>query len=247
MLSEEIGISSKISYMAQLDNKSFILNIYAILNICHIKYKMSVDTLNLIKLKYEHLRNTPSDINEHLQTLHDLATECESVLELGVRGVVSSWSLVYGLLNNNKEKKYILLNDLNSCDISELLKAVDGLDIEVEYQWMNDLELELDRNVDLVFIDTWHVYGQLKRELDKFSKVSNKYIVMHDTTVDEIFGETIRMCLNAEAQSRETGIPIEEINKGLWPAVEEFLSENANWHIKKRYTNNNGLTILERV
>lgn len=208
---------------------------------------MSSDQLNLIKLKYEHLCNSPSDINQHLQTLHNLATECESVLELGVRGVVSSWSFIYGLLNNNKEKKYIFLNDLESCNISELLEAVKNLDIEVEYQWINDLELELNKNVDLVFIDTWHVYGQLKRELDKFSKISNKYIVMHDTTVDEIFGETIREHMDAEAQSRETGIPIEEINRGIWPAIEEFLSKNPNWYIKERYTNNNGLTILEKI
>jgi len=26
---------------------------------------------------------------------------------------------------------------------------------------------------DLTFIHTWHVYGQLKRELEKFSKVIN--------------------------------------------------------------------------
>lgn len=39
---------------------------------------------------------------------------------------------------------------------------------------------------------------------------------MHDTTVDEIYGETIRCYMNAEEQSIESGIPVEEINKGLW-------------------------------
>ena len=35
-----------------------------------------------------------------------------------------------------------------------------------EYEWINDLDLDLkDRRFDLTFIDTWHVYGQLKREL----------------------------------------------------------------------------------
>ena len=87
---------------------------------------------------------------------------------------------------------------------------------------MNDLELDITDNVDLTFIDTWHVYGQLKRELNKFSKITNKYIIMHDTTVDEIYGETIRMGWNAEEQSIESGIPVEEINKGLWPAIEDF-------------------------
>ena len=70
---------------------------------------------------------------------------------------------------------------------------------------------------------------------------------MHDTTVDEIYGETIRCNMNAQNQSKMTGIPVNEINKGLWPAIEEFLSSNTNWRIKERYTNNNGLTILEKI
>ena len=70
---------------------------------------------------------------------------------------------------------------------------------------------------------------------------------MHDTTVDEIYGETIRCNMNSQNQSKMTGIPVNEINKGLWPAIEEFLSFNRNWTIKERYTNNNGLTILEKI
>ena len=120
------------------------------------------------------------------------------------------------------------------------------MDIITEYNWINDLELNITENVDLVFIDTWHVYGQLKRELDKFSKITNKYIIMHDTTVDGIVGETIRNGWNAQQQSIETGFPIEEINCGLWKAIEEFLDNNNNWKLKERYTNNNGLTILEK-
>jgi hypothetical protein len=34
--------------------------------------------------------------------------------------------------------------------------------------------------------------------------------------------------------------------KGLWPAVEEFLAAHPEWKIEKRFTNNNGLTILAR-
>jgi hypothetical protein len=55
--------------------------------------------------------------------------------------------------------------------------------------------------------------------LNKFSKITNKYIIIQDTTIDEIYGETIRCKGNAEEQSIESGIPVEEINKGLWPAI----------------------------
>jgi len=73
-----------------------------------------------------------------------------------------------------------------------------------------------------------------------------KYILLHDTTVDEYIGETIRGGHNAETQSKSSGIPVLEINMGLWPAVVEFLSNHPEWAIEKRYTNNNGLTILKR-
>ena len=91
------------------------------------------------------------------------------------------------------------------------------------------------------------VYGQLKRELNKFSKITNKYIIMHDTTVDAIFGETIRNNCDAQKQSKQTGFPIEEINCGLWKAIEEFLEKNSDWKLKERFINCNGLTILERI
>jgi primase-polymerase (primpol)-like protein len=69
---------------------------------------------------------------------------------------------------------------------------------------------------------------------------------MHDTTIDEIQGETIRVGWDANKQSIESGIPVEEINKGLGYAITDFLRDNTEWYIKERFTNNNGLTILAR-
>jgi len=188
------------------------------------------------------------DIYEHLPTLYNYAKECDSVFETGVRGCVSSWALLFGLVNNlNNNKKKLFLNDINECDINDLLNSANELDnISINYEWKNNLLLELNENYDITFIDTWHVYGQLKRELDKFSKITNKYIIMHDTTVDEIYGETIRNGWDPVQQSKDSGFPIDEITKGLWTAIEEFLNNNPEWYIKERFTNNNGLTILAR-
>lgn len=202
--------------------------------------------------KFSHLCNLNSDINEHLPTIFKYASECESIIELGVRGCVSTWALVYGLLINNKDKKSILLNDLESCNIQELLDNVNLINnslspkLVINYEWKNDLDLVINENVDLTFIDTWHVYGQLKRELNKFSKVTNKYIIMHDTTIDAIQGETSRNGWDAKQQSIDTGIPVDEINNGLWPAVTEFLEKNTEWTLHKHFINCNGLTILKK-
>lgn len=199
--------------------------------------------------EYQRRANTPSDIFEHLPTLRKYASECESVLELGVRKCVSSWALALGLLENGKKGKLLFMNDINVCDTMLIETCARETDLEIRTIWANNLTIDLGRSVDMTFIDTWHVYGQLKREMAKFAPVTRKYIVMHDTTVDEWDGETKRNIhkYDVQKQSEESGIPVEEIMKGLWPAIEEFLAANSDWVLDARWTNNNGLTILKRV
>ena len=198
-------------------------------------------------VRFTHLCTHPSDINEHLPTLSAYASKCERILELGVRGVVSSWAFVHGLIRNGSSTKQIHLNDRVPCDVDDIVRESEAAGIDLTYEWKNDLDLEVTSPFDLVFIDTWHVYGQLKRELEKFCTNTNKYIIMHDTTVDAIHGETIRCNHDARTQSIVSGFPIEEITKGIWPAVEAFLEGHPEWKLEKRYMNNNGLTILARV
>ena len=69
--------------------------------------------------------------------------------------------------------------------------------------------------------------------------------MLHDTTIDGIYGESLRFNHDIDLLSKNTGYTKEEIEKGLWPAVEDFLNKNPNWKLFKRYTNNNGLTILK--
>ena len=220
-------------------------------------YRIFIKKLNVamfanqyLENKYKFLCDTSSDINEHLPTLYKYASNCNSVLELGVRGCVSSWALLKGLQDNNNTNgtKYLFLNDIEKYDIVDLLNVSKDLNISAGYEWINDLDLDFkERRFDLTFIDTWHIYGQLKRELAKFSKVTKKYIILHDTTVDAIKGETIRLKMDSKKQSLESGYPIEEIECGLKNAINEFLFVNRDWRQKEVFENNNGLTVLERI
>lgn len=207
--------------------------------------------------KFKRLCDTASDINEHLPTLSRYAQECDSAIELGVRGCVSSWAIAHGLLaNRNGIHKRMFLNDVQACEIGEFLVAMKAEDMTVKFEWKSDLLLrfEPDETFDLVFIDTWHVYGQIRRELEKFGLIANKYIIMHDTTVDEVHGETLRDCDfdhqrahdRATVLAAETSIPKEEILQGMWLGIQEFLAAHPEWHIKERFFNNNGLTVLAR-
>jgi hypothetical protein len=213
--------------------------------------------MDILIKKFRTMCNTASDINEHLPVLFRYAKQCNSALELGVRGCVSSWAISAGLLENkNGIRKKIFMNDSRECQIGELIDVLEPLSIDVKYEWKNDLEIEFDADekYDMVFIDTWHVYGQIKRELEKFSSIATKFIIMHDTTVDEVEGETLReygynyqqAFIRATELATETGIPRDEILKGMWYGIEEFLTNHPEWYIKQRFFNNNGLMILAR-
>lgn len=201
-----------------------------------------------LRLTYEKYAKTPSDINEHLPTLFEYTKQCQSVLELGVRGVVSTWAFAYGLSQNQKQLKHLFCNDVVHCDLGHVTQMCRGSGIDVDYKWCSDLELDLEHgSFDLVFIDTFHVYGQLKRELQKFRHIAQKYIIMHDTTIDAVRGEAVRMNMNIEKLQKQTGFTKEELVTGLKPAIDEFLESSKEWVVRKVFTNNNGLTILERV
>ena len=204
--------------------------------------------LNEIRSNYKMRCMAQSDINEHLPTLFKYACECDSVFETGVRGCVSSWALLYGLiLNPKKVPKKLLMNDINECNVNGLVGLATNMpNIDVKCIWKNNLDIELPHMVDLTFIDTWHVYAQLKRELEKFAPLTKKYIIMHDTEIDGIQGETIRNGWDSKQQSIDSGFPESEIRRGLLPAIDEFLKSNPEWELKEKYLNNNGLTILSR-
>jgi len=198
-----------------------------------------------IQSRYLTAAATPSDINEHLPVLFDYTKRCSSVVECGVRDIVSSWAFAYGLMGV-PDNQYTLVDPYRGGEMDSFLMTCRLAGVNAEFVNQSDLECPLVK-ADLLFIDTWHVYGQLKRELNRWNASIAKYIILHDTTVDGEKGETIRVGWNATLQSARSGIPVSEINKGLWPAVTEFLTDHPEWTLERRLTNNNGLTILSRI
>jgi hypothetical protein len=172
---------------------------------------------------YTLLCNTPSDINEHLPTLKSYAEGLQHVTEMGVRTIVSTYALLAG-----KPKEMVSI-DINNIDCSSVLKMA-GKTTKFKFVQGDTRHIEIDKT-DLLFIDTYHNYDQLKIELSLHSSKVRKYIIMHDTSTFATVGESY------------DGIP----KKGLALAISEFLEENRNWVIKEVFENNNGLTILERI
>jgi hypothetical protein len=198
-----------------------------------------------LEQRYASARDTPSDINEHVEVLYWYAKSCESVLEMGMGGV-ASWAFLSGLRDNGKDAKKMVSNHVTSCQVAEEVCAV-AQNEGVIYSFIagNNLELVISP-VDLTFIDTWHVYGQLKRELAKFSELTNKFIIIHHTQIDAEPGESVRVGMETSLQSKQSGIPEEELVRGLRPAIEEFLAAHPEWSVHVELINNHGLTVLAK-
>ena len=200
----------------------------------------------MIDLMAEYLRlsEIPGDMQEHLPTLRDYAQGSETIIECGMRGCVSTMALLLGLSENEKPTKRYIGCDTERTDFIDALPGeIDG--VKIEFWHGNDLDLDFPP-ADLVLIDTWHVYGQLKRELAKFHPLA-KRILLHDTTVDALLGETVRLQLDLEEQVRQTGWDVGEVVVGLWPAVTEFLLEHPEWELEARFENCYGLTVLHKA
>jgi len=188
--------------------------------------------------KYEQLRNTPSDINEHLPTLKKYAEECDTIVEMGVRNIVSTWAFL-----SAKPKKLISLDLYNPSvyggNLDEVYDATN--EIETDFSFVEGDSLTYNMNqCDLLFIDTWHDFLQLKKELNRHHKQVKKYIILHDTTTFGFKDENIYE--NYDETRDETNLP-----KGLYSAVDEFLSQNRDWVLWEKKPNNNGLTVLKKV
>jgi hypothetical protein len=188
--------------------------------------------------KYNEECNTCSDINEHLPTLKSYGEECETIIEMGVRSLVSTWAFLAA-----KPKKLISLDLENPStfggDLGEIY--LNSYENEITFEFVQSSSLEYDIPLcDLLFIDTWHDYLQLKKEITRHHKNVMKYIILHDTNtfgyVDELYYDI------PETPRLETNLP-----KGLCPAINEFLNENNNWVLWERKPNNNGLTVLKRI
>ncbi len=123
----------------------------------------------------------PTDIHEHLQTLHVLTIELnlKNILELGTRTGESTIAL---LLAAKKLRGRVTSVDINPCD--EAKEKIKKLDLEQHWNFIqeDDLKLNWDKQIDHLFIDTSHTYDQTISELKKFEPFVRKggLISLHD-------------------------------------------------------------------
>jgi cephalosporin hydroxylase len=173
--------------------------------------------------EYNRRRCVKSDIWEHMPLLRNYAAQARRVVEFGVAHGNSTWSLLAG------KPEWMRSYDVERFDPywQEIEAAVGGSEINFEFK-LQSSTAELIEPADLLFIDSKHTYEHCSLELRMQSPQVSGFIILHDTTTLAEVGDYYK-------------------GRGLWPAIEEFLKANDKWRMRKRYTNCNGLTILERV
>ena len=182
--------------------------------------------MDLIDHAYQEKCLRGSDINEHLPTLKKYAGVCDHVTEMGVRGLVSTYSFLAA------RPKALISIDIQApprfcTTYPTLVQVAQAAGTRFRFQLADTLVVEIEET-DLLFIDTEHTYKQLKEELLRHAAKARKFILLHDT---ETFGY-------ADMEPSK--------GKGLMPALHEFLAQNPQWSIIEHFENNNGLTVLGR-
>lgn len=180
-----------------------------------------------LKKEYNDTCKSSSDINEHLPVLYEAALDCSHITEMGVRSGSSTRAFLYA-----DPKKYIAYDIKIDPEVNLLFDYCKSVGKDFHYIESNVLEIEIEET-DFLFIDTYHCYEQLSKELFLHAPKVKKYIGFHDTFTYGRKGE------NLSFQSFSG-------TKGILYAIEEFLDKNKNWEIVHDVDYNNGLIIIEK-
>ena len=169
---------------------------------------------------YSNNCNKISDIFKHLPTLYNYSKDCRHITEFGVRDGLSTSAFLYA--NPLRLVSYDLGLSPVVCKWFDYAKSINK---NYDYIESDVLNITIE-NTDFLFIDTLHTYNQLSQELTLHGNKVSKFIAFHDTLTygnkGEIFGE-----------------------RGLKPAINEFLKQNPNWQIDYEVAFNHGLTIIK--
>ncbi len=219
----------------------FIMFLFA----CSLRLQAGNNENIELQQKYDFASQNSSDINEHVPTLRRYAKECSSVIELGVRSMVSTWGILKGLSESALDNPSYVGVDIELPPIETLASAsrlAKANGIHFIFTLANDMDIDINP-ADMLFIDSLHTYCHLTYELETFSSKINKYIAIHDTTFSN---ETIDGP-GYEGDYSEYPAAYDRTKRGLWPAIVDFLAGHPEWILFERYYNNYGLTILKRM
>jgi len=204
---------------------------------------------SMINLKDEYTKacRNISDINQHLPILYGYAKKCRHVTEMGSRTGVSTRAFLYA-----NPGTFISYDYQYATPEPHLVKGVQELialfeecresGINCKYIGNNVLEVEIEET-DMLFIDTYHCYAQLQKELELHAGKVRRYIAFHDTT---LYGEVGEGFPFMDPNHPVRTMPMDG-SGGIRKAIDEFLAAHKEWKIVHESTDNNGLMVIRRT
>jgi len=210
----------------------------------------------LLDLYVEHYLGVANEFSESLVPLREYAQKCSSIFVLGQGSCTVLWPLMQGLhvgttpTTTTTTKSIIGSDTTFHPNVDEVKKVASGLGINYTFHQQPSLLFEIEKTTEyeMLFIDTWHVAGQLKRELQEYAanRPNLKYIAIHGTTTYGTVSQSVLLGWDVATQAAEQGMKVEEVEKGLKPAIEEFVGMNVEWVVEREVEEGNGLTVLAR-
>lgn len=153
-----------------------------------------------LKERYDRVLNAPSDIVEHLPTLvkNVIDLKAKKVIEIGVRYGVSTIAWLYALQPDIGTGGQLWAVDCSfpvaeTKDAPNLLDPQGGLTVLPYWMFLlGDAHSKMVKDalpdkVDIIFIDTNHVYDEVLLELEMYYPKVRKggRILLHDTAIED--------------------------------------------------------------
>ena len=143
----------------------------------------------LRELAFSNSKHTPSDINEHLETLREYASQSRTVLELGTRADASTTALLAG------QPERLVTAAWVHCDWRKLVAVRGRTDlVSIEADSRNQAASS-HVNIDLMFVNAEHSFRQVAEELAAHASRVQRWIIIHKTVSFPPVLEAIRVFL----------------------------------------------------
>lgn len=184
----------------------------------------------MIEQLYNEVLHQNNEISELLPFLVDYGQRCDHITEFGVQNAYSTTAFVFA------KPKYLRCYDVRPrrVQVDILENEARKLNIDFKFHQADVREIEIEET-DLLFLDTWHVYSQMKIELEKHAHKARKFIICHDVITYGFVGATDGNVMN---------LPPDE--RGIWLAIQEYMALHPEWELDFHTEKSHGLAVFKR-
>lgn len=184
---------------------------------------------------FQQRKATPWNMNEHMDTLREYASKVDVVTEFGTHVGFSTVAFLSG------QPKELRCYDIIRQPDVDLIESLAASDTTTKFTFHNESTLAVQiEPTDLLFIDSLHQYDQVRQELDMHADKAKEFLIFHDTFAWAYIDE--------RPSDRGTDINFGRAHqKGIAPAIGEFMVGHPEWRIHDQFYHNCGLTIYRRI